>query len=103
MNPIPLPPNRSPAATGARLQWHELPVPVHAAVEEWLGSRIVSAATQASGFSPGVAARLLAADGRRVFVKAVGPEPNPTSPGIHRRQARIVSRPPVSAAAPRLP
>ena len=79
-----------PPATGARLEWAALPERIRAAVEAWLGSAVVSAATQASGFSPGVAARLQTADGRRVFVKAVGPEPNPTSPTIHRQEARIL-------------
>lgn len=96
------PPNSSPPATGARLQWHHLPSPVRAVVEDWLGSRIVSAVTQPTGFSPGVAARLQTVDGRRVFIKAVGPEPNPTCPDVHRREARVVSQLPKSAPAPRL-
>jgi Ser/Thr protein kinase RdoA (MazF antagonist) len=95
-------PQALPPAAGVRLQWQDLPAAVRAAVEEWLGSAVVSASTQASGFSPGVAARLRAADGRRVFVKAVGPEPNPTSPEIHRREAAVVPLLPVSAPVPRL-
>lgn len=98
----PPPPHSSPPATGARLQWRQLPSPVRAAVEDWLDSRIVSAVTQPTGFSPGVAARLQTAGGRRVFVKAVGPEPNPTCPEVHRREARIVSQLPKSAPVPRL-
>src|SRR5687767_11420835 len=90
----------SPPAVGVRLQWVDLPALVRAAVEEWLGSSVVSANTQASGFSPGVAARLRAADGRRVFVKAVGPEPNPTTPGIHRREAQIAPLLPATAPVP---
>jgi aminoglycoside phosphotransferase (APT) family kinase protein len=62
----------------------------------------MAAATQASGFSPGVAARLQTTDGRRVFVKAVGPEPNPTSPAVHRREASIVPMLPATAPVPRL-
>ncbi len=46
--------------------------------------------------------RLRLADGRRAFVKAVGPEPNPDSPGIHRGEARIMAALPRSAPAPRL-
>jgi aminoglycoside phosphotransferase (APT) family kinase protein len=102
MTHIPQPSATAPAASGVRLPWEALPAAVRAAVEQWLGSRVVSATTQASGFSPGVAARLQAADGRRVFIKAVGPEPNPTSPEIHRREARIVPLLPATAPVPRL-
>jgi aminoglycoside phosphotransferase (APT) family kinase protein len=41
-------------------------------------------------------------DGQRVFVKAIGPTPNPDSPAIHRREARIVSALPDGVPAPRL-
>jgi serine/threonine protein kinase len=41
-------------------------------------------------------------DGRRVFVKAVGPEPNPNSPGLHRREIEIVSSLPDGVPVPRL-
>jgi serine/threonine protein kinase len=41
-------------------------------------------------------------DARRVFVKAVGPEPNPHSPGLHRREIEIVSSLPDAAPVPRL-
>ena len=54
------------------------------------------------GFSPGVAARLRLADGRRAFVKAVGPEPNPDSPGIHPSEARNMAALPRSAPASRM-
>src|SRR5918999_3793707 len=48
------------------------------------------------------AARLRLADGRRAFVKAVGPEPNPDSPGMHRGEARIMAALPSEAPAPRM-
>jgi hypothetical protein len=41
-------------------------------------------------------------DGRRVFVKAVGPEPNARSPEFHRREIEIVSSLPEGAPVPRL-
>jgi aminoglycoside phosphotransferase (APT) family kinase protein len=91
-----------PAASGQRIEWEALPEQVRAAVEGWLGSPIVSATTQPGGFSPGVASRLAAADGRRVFVKAVSATPNPDSPRFHRREARIAAALPVSAPVPRL-
>jgi aminoglycoside phosphotransferase (APT) family kinase protein len=46
--------------------------------------------------------RLRLADGRRAFVKAVGPEPNPDSADIHRSEARTMAALPRSAPAPRL-
>lgn len=62
---------------------------------------MVGAATQPGGFSPGLAARLLLADGRRVFVKAVSGRINPHSPGMHRREARIAAALPPSVPTPR--
>jgi aminoglycoside phosphotransferase (APT) family kinase protein len=96
LHPIP------PSAEGVRLEWQDLPERVRAAVEERLGSAVVAAVTQPGGFSPGVAARLQTAHGERVFVKAVGPEPNPDSAACHRREARIVRSLPVTAPIPRL-
>jgi aminoglycoside phosphotransferase (APT) family kinase protein len=75
---------------------------VRAAVETWLDSPVVSAASQPGGFSPGVAARLRTADGRRVFVKAAGPEPNPLTPTAHRQEARVAAALPEEAPVPRL-
>jgi hypothetical protein len=47
---------------------------------------VVSATTQQGGFSPGVAARLVATSGRRAFLKAVGPELNPDTPGLFQQE-----------------
>jgi Phosphotransferase enzyme family len=84
------------------MQWAEMPERVRSAVEDRLGSRVVSARSQAGGFSPGVAARLELADGTRVFVKAVCPTANPDSPDIHRREARIAAALPPQVPAPAL-
>lgn len=91
-----------PAASGQRIAWEELPEQVRAAVEGWLGSPVVSATTQPGGFSPGVASRLVAASGRRVFVKAVSSTPNRDAPRFHRREAKIAAALPPEAPAPRL-
>jgi hypothetical protein len=53
------------------------------------------------GFSPG-ATSILEWAGRSVFVKAVGLELNPDSPGLHRREIVISSALPRSARFPRL-
>jgi hypothetical protein len=82
--------------------WAEMPAPVRFAIENRLGSRVVSARSQAGGFSPGVAARLQLADAARVFVKAVCGSPNPESPDIHRREARIAAALPAHVPAPAL-
>jgi hypothetical protein len=84
-----------------RVQWHELPERVRAAIEDRVGGRVVEAVTQPGGFSPGLAARLRTNDGRRCFVKAVSDHANPDTPGIHRREAEVVAALPVAAAVPR--
>jgi aminoglycoside phosphotransferase (APT) family kinase protein len=94
--------NSPPPARGVRQEWASMPEHVRAAVEAWLGSPVVSVKSQQSGFSPGVAARLRTADNRRVFVKALSSHPNPDSPGIHRKEARITALIPPSAPVPRL-
>ena len=91
-----------PPDRGARLDWADLPRRVRSEVERWLGSEIVSAVTQPTGFSPGVAARLTTDDGRRVFAKAVGPEPNADAPAFHRREISIAASLPDSTPSPRL-
>ena len=91
-----------PPDRGARLDWADLPRRVRSEVERWLGSEIVSAVTQPTGFSPGVAARLTTDDGRRVFAKAVGPEPNADAPAFHRREIGIAASLPDSTPSPRL-
>ena len=93
---------RPPAAAGVRTAWPDVPGRVRDAVEAWLGDRVVSAESSSGGFSPGLAARLRTGDGRQVFVKAVGPEPNPDSPALHRREAEIVGALPPEAPVPPL-
>jgi hypothetical protein len=57
-------------ATAERPEWDELPAVVRLAVVEVLGSVVVRAESQRSGFTPGFASRLWLADGRTAFVKA---------------------------------
>lgn len=84
------------------MHWENLPPEVREAIERRLGSRVVEAVTQPGGFSPGMAARLRLADGRRMFVKAVSEAANPNTPDMNRREARIVSALPRSVPVPRL-
>ena len=57
-------------ATAQRPEWGELPAMVRSSVVEVLGSVVVKAESQRSGFTPGFASRLWLADGRTAFVKA---------------------------------
>jgi len=91
-----------PAAAGVRMAWAELPDRVRALIEERAGGRVVSARDQAGGFSPGVAARLLLQDGRRLFVKATASAVNQDSVRMHRREARTLTALPPRVPAPRL-
>jgi hypothetical protein len=77
-------------AAGVRLPFEEVPAPVRAWVERALGSVVVSAGTQQGGFSPGVAARVVTASGRRAFVKAVGTSLNPKTPELFRQEITAV-------------
>jgi aminoglycoside phosphotransferase (APT) family kinase protein len=88
-------------ATGERLHWDQLPDPVRHALETQFGSAVTESVTQPGGFSPGVAARLRLADGRHLFVKAISHRPNPDSPAMHRREARIAAALPASVPTPR--
>jgi hypothetical protein len=85
---------------GNRLDWAELPDTVRKSIEVAVGSTVVDAASQPGGFSPGLAARLRLADGRRVFAKAVSGVPHAID--FYRREAAVAGRLPVRVAAPRL-
>jgi hypothetical protein len=89
-------------AVGVRAAYEAVPEQVRSWVERELGSAVVSAESQSGGFSPGAAARLVAADGSRAFVKAVGPELNPESPGIHRSELAAMRAMPETPWTPRL-
>ncbi|MFJ2880235.1 aminoglycoside phosphotransferase family protein [Streptomyces sp. NPDC086796] len=92
----------APPAMGVRRHWADLPASVRSAVEDILGARVVEACSQSGGFSPGVAARVRLADGRRAFVKAVSAETNPHSPDLHRAEARHTAALPPGAPVPGL-
>ncbi|MEU4845940.1 phosphotransferase [Streptomyces gilvosporeus] len=79
-----------------------MPPALRAALEQRLGAPVTRAVTCPGGFSPGVAAQLQLADDRRVFVKAVGSEPNTYAPELHRREARIAPVLPSHIPTPRL-
>ena len=82
--------------------WSDVPAHVQSALEAILGAPVVEAVSQPGGFSPGTADRVVLADGRRAFVKAVGRELNPDTPGIHRLEIAVMRTLPPSVPAPRL-
>lgn len=90
-----------PPARGERLPWEGVPPDIRATIEQRLESRVARAVNRPGGFSPGLAATLELEDGRRFFAKAVGPEPNPESPELHRREAYIAAALPPETPAPR--
>ncbi len=90
-------------AAGVHLPWVRVP----AAVRDWaahFGPGPPAAVRDVvGGFSPGATSILeWPAPARSVFVKAVGSELNPHSPGLHRREIVISSALPRSAHFPRL-
>ena len=93
----------NPAAAGVRVAWQGLPGPVRHAIEEICGSPVIEAWTQPGGFSPGVAARVLCADGTRHFVKAVSADANPISPQMHRQEGKVLAALDPVIAARQLP
>lgn len=85
-----------------KLAWSRVPLGVRAAIESHLGSPVVTAASQAGGFSAGLAARVGCADGTRAFVKAVGREINADTPALHRAEAAVAAALPERVPTPRL-
>jgi Phosphotransferase enzyme family len=81
----------APRASGVRLPYPAVPERVRAWVSTALGSPITSWSDQTGGMSPGCATRVVAEDGSRVFVKAVGAALNPDSPSLFRREIEALS------------
>jgi hypothetical protein len=81
----------TPRAVGVRAPYDAVPDRVRAWVDDALGSPVVSWADQVGGMSPGCATRVAGADGSRAFVKAVGPELNPDTPTLLRRESLALS------------
>ncbi|MFD0632848.1 phosphotransferase [Catenulispora yoronensis] len=96
-------PNPVPPAQGVRAPWTAIPPRLRAAVARIAGGgEVVEAVTQHGGFSPGPAVRIRTSTGHRAFVKAVGVDTNPDSPGMHRREAEYTARMPAHAPVPKL-
>ncbi|MBB5920610.1 hypothetical protein FHR81_001640 [Actinoalloteichus hoggarensis] len=94
MNPV------VPSARAARPAWRDVPESTRLSIQARLTAPVVQALGQAGGFTPGAASRLLLADGRRVFVKAL-PADHPSA-AAYRAEARVCAQLPIEAPAPRL-
>lgn len=105
---MPLPPpvaEVEPVPTGRtarRLHWQHLPPPVRAAVERRLGSPVADACSQDAGFTPGLASRLTAEDGTRLFVKAASRKAQPQIAASYAEEARKLVLLPAGLPAPAL-
>jgi hypothetical protein len=80
----------APRAVSVRTPYDAIPERVRHWVDERLGSTVVEWQDQVGGMSPGCATRLVCADGRRAFVKAVGAGLNPDSPTLFRREIEVL-------------
>jgi hypothetical protein len=89
------------ASTAQRPRWDTLPDDLRRAVESRLGARVAQAQSQDSGFTPGLASRLLLADGRRVFVKAASSQTAPWVVDAYRRECEVTAALPAGVHAPR--
>ena len=89
-------------ATARRLEWVHLPPMVRRAVEQRLGSPVVDAVSQTSGFTPGFASVLTTADGGRHFVKAASVVAQRAFAEAYREEAAKLQTIPAAVPAPRL-
>jgi aminoglycoside phosphotransferase (APT) family kinase protein len=80
----------APRAVGVRIPYAGMPGDARGWVDDLLGSPVVSTHEQVGGMSPGNATRVVCADGTRAFVKGVGTDLNPLSPGMYRREATVL-------------
>ncbi|WP_242089137.1 phosphotransferase [Curtobacterium sp. DN_7.5] len=85
-----------------RMTWHEIPSSLRARIEDALGAPVVQTESQASGWSPGSADRVVTTDRRRAFVKALARSRNGDGIDLHRREARVVGAIPPGVRSPGL-
>ena len=89
--------------TARRLSWEHLPPLVRREVERRLGSPVVDAVSQDSGFTPGFASRLRGRDGQRLFLKAANRTAQKAFAAAYAQEARVLHSLPVEELpAPRL-
>jgi hypothetical protein len=84
------------------MSWSQAPESLRRGVTDAVGSPIVSAHTPPGGFTPGVTARLLLADGRRCFIKAACASFGEWVATAYRHEAAINAHLPTAVPAPRM-
>ena len=84
----------------SRVRWDELPDSVHHRVAEILGSPVSVDNVQTQGTTPGVASRVVTADGSHAFVKVGHPDINKDLPNLNRHEATLLSSLPDTAPPP---
>jgi hypothetical protein len=89
------------AGSKNRMRWTQVPRAVRDRIESIAGDTVVAAENQSGGFSPGLASRLLLANGSTVFAKAIG-EDWPVQAGFHRSEIAVTAQLPAAVPAPRL-
>lgn len=84
----------------ARVEWRDIPAAVRGEITGCLGASLTRAETQDGGFTAGLAARLLMADGRRVFVKGI-PTGHPLA-GMYEEEVAVSAAVPSGFSSPEL-
>ena len=85
-----------------RTIWTDVPTAVRREIELLLGAPIVEATSQASGWSPGSADRIITANGSRAFVKTLSRAHNADGHALHQREATVMAALPDHVRAPQL-
>lgn len=85
-----------------RTSWNQLPAQLRDQIEQRLGSPVASTTSQAAGWSPGGADRVLTTAGTRAFVKTLARSQNPYGFGMHETESSVMALLPASAPTPKL-
>ena len=85
-----------------RTTWTDVPTALRTQVEELLGGPVEHATSQAGGWSPGGADRVVTTGGRRAFVKTLSRPRNPDGFAFHEQESRVMALLPATVQAPRL-
>lgn len=88
--PVPAPPTIPHGRTARRLEWRFLPPEVRRLVEARLGSPVVRAESQGSGFTPGFASVLTGEDGAQLFVKAANRKAQPQFAAAYAQEVAVL-------------
>jgi hypothetical protein len=88
------------SASKDRPRWAEVPDHVRDRIGRLAGGPVVAAANCEGGFSPGLAARVRLADGRRAFIKAMDATAWPFQASLYRDEAQVTAKLPPGLPTP---